>query len=150
MNTRNKSIFAARIAAALFLIWGLLHLVGGIALLDAAAAGADEYLAMLTGVPQVSAIHNPAAMGVFAFHAFNFVWIGALTIWIAVRFNWQNRLEGMWLNLFVVAMADLGLWLFMVHGGVMPLSDAWPGPLLLILALVALGVSRLRREPLGS
>jgi hypothetical protein len=49
------------------------------------------------------------ASSVFAFHAFNLMWLGLLAGLIAVRLNWYNVLAGYWLNVALVGFTDLGL-----------------------------------------
>ncbi|MBX7058458.1 MAG: hypothetical protein K1X75_10375 [Leptospirales bacterium] len=150
MNQEPKRLIAARIAALLFLIWGLLHVAGGLTMLLAANTSVDAYLQLLSDGAEASGIENVAIGKVFAFHAFNLLWMGALCIWIVWRFNWRNRPEGLWLNLMLIGLADAGLLLFMVGSGVMPIANAWLGPALLLLALGAVLVSRWRKEPVGA
>lgn len=139
---------AHRTGAIFYGLWGVLHVAGGIALFaDANSHGADKMLRTMNngattgGIP---AIPSGIADGLAEFHAFNLAWIGLLVTVIAVTMNWRNNRTGYWLNLAIVAAADLGLILFMVVPGYMSLADSWPGPLLFIPAAVfaTIGIRR--------
>lgn len=129
----------ARIGAVFYAFWGLIHVGGGTLLLLAALAGTDAFLRAQVGSSPVDPGHLAGgastiriADSVFAFHAFNLVWLGALTTAVAVRLNWYNSTPGYWMNLALVGFTDLGLLLFLVRTGTVPASDAWIGPVLFI------------------
>jgi hypothetical protein len=136
---------AHRIAALVYLLWGLVHVVGGAAMLNACSAGPENFLRMLSG-DQTAVLADAAstrsvwgflaANEVFAFHSFNIIWLGLIACVVAIRMNWKNSVAGFWLNLAIVGFADLGLIVFMVVPGVMHLSDALIGPILFVVATV--------------
>lgn len=143
----NKNI-AQRTGAIFYALWGALHVAGGIALLsEASTNGADKMLRSMNngltpgGIP---AIPPGIADGLAEFHAFNLAWIGLVVTVVAITMNWKNSRTGYWLNLAVVAAADIGLILFMVIPGYMSIADSWPGPLLFIPAVVfaTIGIRR--------
>jgi hypothetical protein len=135
---------APKIAAVVYVLWGLIHIAGGAAMLNACSQGADAFVQMLSG--NSSATLGAGALQaspglkatteVFAFHSFNIICLGILSIFAAIFLNWKNSRAGYWLNLAIVGFADLGLILFMVAPGVMQISDAWIGPVLFVFALV--------------
>jgi hypothetical protein len=119
-------------------------------MLNAAAEGPDTFMATLSGHEGsggslgISQAGISAAAGeVFAFHSFNIVWLGLVSIAVAVFLNWKNSKPGYWINMAIVGFADLGLIFFMVIPGVMSITDAWIGPLLFTLALVFSTIGRL-------
>lgn len=147
---------APKIAAILYLLWGVIHIAGGAVMLNASSTGADAFLQLLTGnasaglIATSSAQTGPGLLAtskVFAFHSFNLIWLGLLASVIAVRLNWKNSSFGHWLNLAIVGFADLGLILFMVLPGVIRLSDAWIGPALLIPAFAFSTLGRFQQAP---
>ncbi len=150
--------YAHKIAAGIFVLWGLAHVAGGSLMLQAALQDAESFLNMLTGAvpadassPGLSAStgengRGPASAMVFAFHSFNLIWLGALSIGIAVTLNWRNRPAGAWINLAIVGLADAGLLIFMVGPGVMGIADAWIGPLLFVLAALFLWLAANHRK----
>ncbi len=129
-----------KIAAIAYLLWGVIHVAGGAVMLTASLNGAQEFVRVQTGDELLSftgpeeQLSRTASEGVFAFHAFNIVWIGVLSSVIAVRMNWQGK--GFRLNMALVGLTDLGLILFIVGRGIMSWSGAWPGPLLFVVALL--------------
>lgn len=134
---------ASRIGAAFYALWGVIHVIGGAVLLQAAVSGTDAFLraqvggsamepATLSGSSRALAV----AGGAFAFHAFNLTWLGVVVAAGAVLLNWRNSTVGYWLNLALVGFTDLGLLLFIVGTGVMTWADAWVGPALFVPAWV--------------
>jgi hypothetical protein len=144
--------YAHKIGAVFFVLWGILHIVGGVALLQQLSAeGTMGVLATLGSAVPMAKL--PAGSGgvtggvtgdvigevvaaVLAFFAFNWVWIGLLVLVVGIRLNWHNNCIGYWLNLYVAAAADVGLIIFLLAPGYMAVSDGWPGPLLWLLAAV--------------
>lgn len=144
----------AKIGAVFYLLWGLLHIAGGILMLGASSADMGGYLQVLMGessalanISTTSELATSATMQVFAYHAFNLTWLGVLVSVIAVVSNWKNQASGFWVNLALVGLIDLGLILYMVVPGVIPSSDPWwLGPVSYVVAVIfsAMGLSRKR------
>lgn len=131
---------APRIGAVLYALWGLLHVVGGAVILQSAlTGGATEALqGMGSALPaaEIPLIAGKIADNVIAFHAWNLMWAGGLALVIAITLNWRNSKVGYWLNLAIVAVADVGLIVFLLLPGLMTVSDGIWGPLLYVLALL--------------
>ena len=131
--------YAHRAGATFFLLWGILHVVGGAALLATSMTdGAQGMLGMIdngAAASGVGSIPTGIADGLARFHAFNLLWMGLLVSGIAIRMNWKNSWAGYWINLVVVVAADVGLLVYFVAPGYMPAADAIPGPLLAGLAV---------------
>lgn len=132
---------SSRIGATLYALWGAVHVIGGIVLLQAALGGTDAFIQVQAGSSSLgsatmsgSAAAIAVANSVFLFHAFNLTWIGLLVGFVAVRLNWSNTASGYWLNLALVGFTDLGLLLFVVAPGVLSWADAWIGPALFVPA----------------
>lgn len=127
-----------RIGAVFFVLWGILHIVGGAAMLQTLSTdGATGYLALLaTALPAAAlpSVPEGVATGVFAFHGYNLVWLGFVSLLIGVLLNWKNSVAGYWINLAVVSFADIGLIVFMILPGYMRPVDGAAGPVLWLLA----------------
>lgn len=132
--------YAPKIGATFYILWGLLHIVGGAALLQQLSAeGVTGVLASLgTAVPpaELPVVSGGVTAAVLAFFAFNWVWIGLVVLAVGIWLNWHNSRLGYWLNLMVAGAADLGLLIFLLLPGYMAVTDGWPGPLLWLLAVV--------------
>lgn len=129
---------ASRIGAVFYALWGLLHVVGGAAMLSAfASGGGAEMLRLVATALPAAEIANPsvAVASVLAFHAWNLLWLGGLVMSVAVTLGWRGRTAGYWINLAVVAAVDGGLLGTTVLPGVMRVADAIPGLALFALAL---------------
>ncbi len=147
-------VHAAKIGAIAWLLWGVVHIIGGGVLLSESFAGPNAFLHALTGSEQStitpSSVEGSSEFGlhatteVFKFHAFDLFWLGILVSGIAILMNWKNSATGFWLNLTIVGFTDIGLVLFMAGPGVVPISDAWIGPTLFIVALVFSTLARWR------
>ncbi len=132
--------YAYKIGAVFYVLWGLLHIVGGGALLlQAFNEGATAVLTTIgSNVPavEVPTIASDLTTAVLAYYAWNILWIGVLVTIVGGRLNWQNSRMGYWLNLAVVSIVDGGLLIMLVFPGYMALADGMVGVVLWIPALV--------------
>ena len=133
-------VYAHKIGAVFYILWGLLHIAGGGVLLQQLSAeGATGVLAIIgSAVPtaELPVISDGVTAAVLAFFAWNWVWIGLLVLVVGGWLNWQNSRIGYWLNLAVAGAADLGLIFTLLAPGYMAVSDGWLGPLLWLLAAI--------------
>ena len=138
-----------KIGAVLYGIWGIAHVVGGLLMMRALmVGGAGSYLGTIATAVDPASLGAPvpaAANSVFAFHAFNLIWIGAFVVGIA-PLNWRNSVAGFWLNLAVVGATDIGLVATTLIPGYMALGDGLLGPLLLVGAVTFTIPGLLRRR----
>lgn len=144
----------AKAGAVFYLLWGLLHVAGGVLMLSASSVDMGSYLQVLVGeqsalagVATNHAAATAASLQVFAYHAFNLTWLGILVSVVAAVSNWKNQASGFWFNLALVGLIDLGLIVFMVVPGVIPRSDPWwLGPALYVLAAIFSSLGLLQRK----
>ena len=131
----NRTI--GRIGAVGFMLWGALHILGGLSLLISAQGAINEHLETVgtaaneTQLPQLA--EDTVVSGITAFHSFNLIWIGLLVLILAITLNWKNSVLGFRLNLALTGLADLGLLLFLVGPGYMNWTDGLPGPVLFVI-----------------
>lgn len=137
--------FAHRLGAVFYALWGLLHVLAGYGML---VVGPDEKLELLTtrplpdvGLPGALA---PVVDAGLAFHAYNLLWFGLVSLIVAVTLNWRNSRAGYWVNLVLVGFDDLGLIVFLILPGHLTFAEAGLGPLLYLLALLFSTLGRLR------
>lgn len=103
----GRRIIAARLGAAAYVIWALLHFQAALAVYR---LGASLPPSMTQGRVQQD------AWNLFCFS------VAALAV--AVGLNWRNSRIGFWLNLAVVSVADIGFILFVLVPGHI---GSWPG-----------------------
>lgn len=114
----------AKIGAVFFVLWGILHIVGGGAIIAAAAESPAQGFAIYE---RSSADYTELAGAILSYFAYGLGWIGVLVTYIAVRYNWHNSANGLALNTVLVGLTDLGLIIFLVWPGFLSWGDASPG-----------------------
>jgi len=128
----------AKIGAMSFILWGLLHIVGGGAILlavgESPAAGFAIY-------EQSAAPYTELAGSVLGYLAYGFVWIAVVVTFVGIRYNWQNSQAGLALNIALVGLTDLGLVVFLVLPGFIGWGEASPGLILFAVGAIAGGIA---------
>ena len=117
----------ARVGAVFFILWGLLHIVGGGVIVIEAAQSPAQGFAMYG---EHSATYTQLAGNILGYLAYGFVWVAVLVTCIGVRYNWRNSKDGLVLNTVLVGMTDLGLVIYLVLPGFVSWGNASPGLLL--------------------
>ena len=132
MNT-----IAFRVAAALWVIWGLVHILAGVFTLTLAPAAAFAGIADAVD-PAALVMDYPDAVGaVLKQHGWNLGWIGLTTL-VCAPFIWKGRAQAIFLAALVGGMADLGYFLFMDLGGFVRFA---PGTVMTIFSASAIILS---------
>lgn len=135
-----------KVGAIFYTLWGIVHVIGGGALLKAglsSPAGALALLATTTPREQLPAIDSPLVGSILAYYGWLLVVFGALALVIAYRLNWRNDRAGYWINLGMVGGVDLGLLLLLLIPGYIPWRDGMIGLSLFALAAVFSTLGRL-------
>lgn len=128
----------ARTGAILFALWGLVHVLGGAAILLALSSGPEAGF----GVYQNSAGTYPALAGqVLGYLAFLFVMGGIAVTVVAFRLNWRNSALGLGLNTAIAGVYDIGLVVFLVFPDHVTWPEAAIGIVLLLGAAVVGGMA---------
>ena len=139
--SRSTTRWQRRIAIGALVAWGVLHVVGGGALVATAytngARAALELLGTGARAGAFAAEPAPVAQGVLGFHGFNLLVAGAAVLALAVRAARRDWPRGVTTSFALILAADAGLVLFMLAPGYMSLTDGIWGPLLLVPALMA-------------
>ncbi len=128
----------AKIGAVFFILWGLIHIIGGGAILLAVAESPAQGFAVYGDTVST---YTQLAGSVLGYLAYGFVWIAVLVTYIGVRYNWHNSQTGLALNTALVGMTDVGLLLFLVIPGFLSWGNASPGLLLFAGAVVFGGLA---------
>jgi hypothetical protein len=121
---------AARLGAASYAVWALLHLQAAWAVYQLGCHGAVSMV-----------------QGRLFQDAWNLACFSAAGIGVALTLNWRNNRWGYWINLAVIGVADTGFIIFVLLPGYLP---PWPGLLgplvwLVGLALTTIGLAQGRQ-----
>lgn len=128
-------------------VWGVVHVVGGASLL---LAGARDGLLTLGASVADSVPTSPGAAtaALLQFHSLNVLLGGVAVLGLLLAWRRRRRDWHLGVALAVAVALDVGLIAFMLVPGVMPLSQGFIGPALVLVALVA-GVPMYLREGAG-
>ncbi|MEM7131590.1 MAG: hypothetical protein AAF702_35075 [Chloroflexota bacterium] len=109
-----------RIAAILWVIWGLVHmLAGGMVMnfiLSSDIAGAVGGIADAVDPATLQMAYPDAAGAILGQHGFNLFWIGLVTL-ICAFLIWRKNGNAIFLAAITGGLADLGYFLFLDLGG---------------------------------
>lgn len=126
-----------RVAVAGLVLWGLVHMIGGAALMvDDTANGLESVGG--SALETIPADPGDVVAGLLRFHGINIA-IGGLAV-LGLTIAWRRR-RALWqLNaaLAIAVALDIGLLAFMVLPGVMPVGDGFIGPALVLVALIGI------------
>lgn len=112
----NTQTTALKIAAVLWVIWGLVHAFAGVMVLISDASDGFAAIADAIDPEALAADYHPAVGGILNQHAWNLLWFGAATI-IGGFFIWRGNLTTIWVTAMVGGLADLGYLLFVDFPG---------------------------------
>jgi len=134
---KKSNIVLLRVAAILWVIWGLVHLFAGIMTLTQDTASA--FKAIADGVdPELLMQDYPDAVGgVLKQHGWNLAWIGIVTA-IGGIFIWRKNLTSIWVTAMVGGLTDLGYFFFMDLAGYVRFV---PGTIMTIISALAIVLS---------
>ncbi len=141
----TRGTWSDRMAAGSLGLWGAVHVVGGVSLATMTATEGLETLGPNAATP-APASPGDAASALLHFHGFNIAVAGVVVLVLAV--TWLRGGAGWQLGVaLALALAlDVGLVLYLLGPGLMPVVEGLPGPALLLLAVAPLAVAR-RRSP---
>ncbi len=109
-----------KIAAVLWVIWGLVHVLAGVMTTYFITSG--DITASIAGIadavnPETLKIEYPGAAGaIVGQHGFNLLWIGLVTL-ISAFFIWKKNTNAVFLAAICGGLADLGYFIFLDLGG---------------------------------
>ena len=137
INERPRVTTLLRVAAPLWVIWGLVHMFAGIVTM--ASDTPDAVQGIADGVEEsVLEIEYPDAVGaIIDQHGFNLMWIGTVTL-VCSWFVWRRSALAVFLAALVGGLADVGYFLFLDLGGHV---NFVPGTLMTIFSATAIVTS---------
>ena len=124
--------------AVFFVVWGLIHVIGGASILAALGDGADSGYATYRSS---TGSYDPLAGSVLGYFAYLLVCIGLVVAAVGVTLNWKNSQSGLAVNTAVIAVTEIGLIYFLVVPGFVSWSEASIGFAPFVIAAVASGIA---------
>ena len=100
----NTQSIALKIAAVLWVIWGLVHMLAGIIVIPADASAGFAAIADAVDPELLKAEYHPAVNGILDQHGWNLFWGGLVTI-IGAVFIWRKNLTAIWVTGMVGGIA---------------------------------------------
>lgn len=133
----NSKATALKAAAALWVIWGLVHLFAGILVLTADTASGFQAIADAVAPETLAQDYPDAVGGILNQHAWNLAWFGLATI-IGAVFIWRRNLTAIWVTGMVGGLADLGYLFFVDLPGYV---HVFPGTMMTLVSGAAIAAS---------
>src|SRR5215469_3780858 len=125
MSTSNT---ISKIAAALYINLGLLHLLAA-------------YSVYALG----RSLDSSMVQGRVLQDAWNLLFFSIIAIFVAATWNWRNSVWGYWINLDTVSIADTGFIVFALVPGYAPVWPGIVGPIFWVLATIFSTIALLTR-----
>ncbi len=141
----SKPGFWPRATSVTLFLWGLLHIVGGGALM---ALGASDPAAGLKSLGSAKALPpDPGEVvgALIGFHGLNLAFAGVAVTALAV-WAWRSWPRGVPTGVAIATAADIGLIFYLLGPGHMKITDGLWGPLLLVLAALGWALSSTQPE----
>ncbi|MEM6889231.1 MAG: hypothetical protein AAF636_13945 [Pseudomonadota bacterium] len=134
--TRNYSLLL-KVSAALWVVWGLVHILAGVLTISQDAAGAVAGIADAVDPSLIAGDFHPAVDAVLNQHGFNLLWIGAFTV-VGGVFVWRRSATAIFMTAIVGWVTDIGYFIFMDLGGFV---NFVPGTVMTIVSTAAVVLS---------
>ncbi len=107
----KSQILALKIAAVLWVIWGLVHMLAGFFVIPADAGGGFSAIADAVDPALLENDYHPAVNGILDQHGWNLFWGGLVTV-IGGVFIWRRNMTAIWMTGMVGGLLDIGYFVF--------------------------------------
>ena len=134
---KSRSNGLLKVAAVLWVVWGLVHVLAGVMTISQETAGAISGIADAVDPETLQLDYPNAAGAIVNQHGFNLAWIGAATTFYAV-FVWRGQRWAILQAALVAGLTDVGYFLFMDLGGYV---NFVPGTVMTLICAAAIGLS---------
>lgn len=108
--------WALKVSAALWVVWGLVHIAGGVITISSDTAAGFQGIAAAVDPSELEADYHPAVGAVLNQHGWNLLWVGIVTT-IGAFFIWRKSVSGIWVTAMVGGLFDIGYFVFIDLGG---------------------------------
>ncbi|MEM9448512.1 MAG: hypothetical protein AAGA75_08255 [Cyanobacteria bacterium P01_E01_bin.6] len=136
LNYQKASILL-KIAAILWVIWGIVHPLAGGLTISGDTATAISGIADGVDPASLAMDYPDAAGAIINQHGFNLLWAGVVTI-IGGVFIWRESVSAIFISALVGGLLDFGYFLFVDLGGY---NKFFPGSVMTIISATAIALS---------
>lgn len=126
-----------KIITALWIIWGLVHMLAGIIIISSDTPAAFAAVADAVDPTILSGPYHEAAGALINQHGFNLLWIGLVTV-IGAVLIWRGNIIALFVTGLVGGLTDVGYFIFMDLGGHV---NFMPGTLMTVVSATAIILS---------
>ncbi|MEM8613817.1 MAG: hypothetical protein AAGF93_17460 [Cyanobacteria bacterium P01_H01_bin.105] len=134
---RRKSSTLLKLAAILWVIWGLVHALAGVLTIAGDTATAVSGIADAVDSALLIMDYPDAVGAVINQHGFNLLWGGVVTI-IGGVFIWRKNVAAIFISALVGGLLDVGYFVFIDLGGY---NKFVPGTVMTIISATAIALS---------
>lgn len=128
---------ALGVSAILWVIWGAIHVLGGVIVLSSDASGGFQAIADAVDPALLEMDYHPATGGILHQHGWNLLWAGAVTI-VGAAFIWRANTTAIWVTAMVGGLLDIGYLVFVDLAGFV---NFFPGTLMTFVSGSAIAIS---------
>lgn len=133
----SATVIAFRLAAVLWVVWGLVHAFAGVMTIVSPPEVALANIADGAVRAQFLIDHPPGSVAVLRQHGWNLLWIGVTTT-VCAPSVWQGKGWPIFIAALVGGFADLGYFLFLDLGGFV---NFVPGTIMTLVSATAIVAS---------
>lgn len=148
--TRLQSV-ALGVAAGLWVVWGLVHILAGAIVLSNDPASGFQAIADAVEPGELDAEYHAAVGGILNQHGWNLAWFGTATV-VGALIIWRGSVTAIWVTGMIGGLADLGYLLFVDVPGYV---NFFPGTIMTLVSGTAILLSfwvwfSIQRSPSGA
>ncbi|MEO1525110.1 MAG: hypothetical protein AAFX06_06720 [Planctomycetota bacterium] len=136
-KSNERSSILLKIAAVLWVIWGLVHVLAGVITISQETPEAVMGIADRIDRTSLEVVYPDAAGAIINQHGFNLAWIGVVTTICAVSI-WRRSRPAILLAALVGGLTDIGYFLFLDLGGFV---NFMPGTVMTLVCAGAITIS---------
>lgn len=107
----NIQTSVLKLAATLWIIWGLVHVLAGVIVLSGDATEGVQAIADAVSAESLENDYHAAVGGILNQHGWNLAWFGLVTL-VGAVFIWRGQMTAIWVTALVGGLADVGYLLF--------------------------------------
>ena len=126
-----------KLAAILWVIWGLVHMLAGFIVIPADASAGFAAIADAIPAQDLQADYHAAVGGILNQHAWNLLWGGFATV-VGAVFIWRRNITAIWVTAMVGGLLDFGYFVFVDLPGYVHFI---PGTLMTLISSAAIILS---------